>query len=998
MAATVVLAVYSGVSVYECSINAVAVMRRKSDRFLNATQILKVAAVPKPKRLRIIESELPMHLCEKIQGGYGKYQGTWVPFEVGVELARRFNVYEILRPIIDHNPTNNGTTLDETPTKEKASALRQKRAVATRVKKARQDSIDYDPRSSIPTRFSNSTSIKRKPSTGGGPMPASSPIVKRHRNATDDNVYPTNGMPFPPHHPIGAAGLVGHLHHPQLLQHPNGLHPHGIHPTGHPIAQSSPTPSPMDTFYNNASYNPSINSSPVFGVPLVSNGFVPPMALSTPGPLGNAGPASPDPTLPYGGPGSDATPFAEVAAATAATTAITGPTNPTNLKLASPTLTGVERQRALLMALFLNDDLEDLPAALPPGGPSDLDFDLVIDDQGHTPLHWAAALARNSLLEWLIERGADCLKRNHSGQTPLIRALLATEHYDRRSFPDLLVILHDAIPLVDNRSRSVVHHIVQLAGDRRKADAAHYYLECLLEWISQGTTATSRATSAETGVTSDAVTPPPEQVSIATAADTAGLTTNSSSLSSLSAPEPVGTESPDFVNFINLPDANGDTALNLAARLGDTTLIALLVSVGASLDIPNHAGLRPMDFPAVTEVLQAAGRPSEATSGPSALARLTRRLATASSSSTRQGSSAMPAGGAAAAPRSQRIATLVQQVVDDLEDDFQAELHDKQTAITQLQQQLQAATDELAATRATVTTLQARAGERTDVQAQIDRLESIIGSAASAEALAAATAASPFLANLATTTTPMDVNFSEPPFMPSDFDSFSLLGQSTPSSGTTVTAGTPGTSSLRKVGTDGPTGASMQSAAATTTQLVRLRSQTEAYQMVNQLLRQQIEEVQTQAAHREAQIKKVIALCCNIPLEKVDEWVQQLVVAMEPADPNDAASGGDTGGRADAPDSGAILSPTLGMRPPPTSLPTGGHEGMAAAAAAAGSGALNSGDVVDLILSPSMSEEQNIQRLTEFMNSVKRPKKSTTSVPTANPAPGTSTSAVVSAT
>ena len=50
-------------------------MRRRSDGWLNATQILKVADYDKPQRTRILEREVQRGLHEKVQGGYGKYQG-----------------------------------------------------------------------------------------------------------------------------------------------------------------------------------------------------------------------------------------------------------------------------------------------------------------------------------------------------------------------------------------------------------------------------------------------------------------------------------------------------------------------------------------------------------------------------------------------------------------------------------------------------------------------------------------------------------------------------------------------------------------------------------------------------------------------------------------------------------------------------------------------------------------------------------------------------------
>lgn len=58
----------------------VAVMRRRSDSWLNATQILKVAGFDKPQRTRVLEREIQKGEHEKVQGGYGKYQGEFLSF------------------------------------------------------------------------------------------------------------------------------------------------------------------------------------------------------------------------------------------------------------------------------------------------------------------------------------------------------------------------------------------------------------------------------------------------------------------------------------------------------------------------------------------------------------------------------------------------------------------------------------------------------------------------------------------------------------------------------------------------------------------------------------------------------------------------------------------------------------------------------------------------------------------------------------------------------
>lgn len=52
------------------------VMRRQSDNWVNATHILKAAGFDKPARTRILERDVQKGNHEKVQGGYGKFQGT----------------------------------------------------------------------------------------------------------------------------------------------------------------------------------------------------------------------------------------------------------------------------------------------------------------------------------------------------------------------------------------------------------------------------------------------------------------------------------------------------------------------------------------------------------------------------------------------------------------------------------------------------------------------------------------------------------------------------------------------------------------------------------------------------------------------------------------------------------------------------------------------------------------------------------------------------------
>ncbi|KAJ5728221.1 hypothetical protein N7493_004551, partial [Penicillium malachiteum] len=125
-------AIYSNIKVYEMEVNGVAVMKRREDSWLNATQILKVAGVVKARRTKTLEKEIAAGEHEKVQGGYGKYQGTWVNYQRGLDLCREYNVEELLRPLLEYDtspdePSGPTQGLVDTPTKEQAMAAQRKR-------------------------------------------------------------------------------------------------------------------------------------------------------------------------------------------------------------------------------------------------------------------------------------------------------------------------------------------------------------------------------------------------------------------------------------------------------------------------------------------------------------------------------------------------------------------------------------------------------------------------------------------------------------------------------------------------------------------------------------------------------------------------------------------------------------------------------------------------------------------------------------------------------
>lgn len=71
-----IILLWSPSSLIYANANYLKVMRRRHDDWINATHILKAAGFDKPARTRILEREVQKENHEKVQGGYGKYQGV----------------------------------------------------------------------------------------------------------------------------------------------------------------------------------------------------------------------------------------------------------------------------------------------------------------------------------------------------------------------------------------------------------------------------------------------------------------------------------------------------------------------------------------------------------------------------------------------------------------------------------------------------------------------------------------------------------------------------------------------------------------------------------------------------------------------------------------------------------------------------------------------------------------------------------------------------------
>ncbi|KAG0267793.1 transcriptional regulator swi6 [Actinomortierella ambigua] len=724
MTSNIYTAIYSGVPVYETMCRGIAVMKRRADSYLNATQILKVAGIEKGKRTKILEREVLTGEHEKVQGGYGKYQGTWIPFQRGKELAQRYKVEPYLRALFDYDDEGNEGA---TPTKEMAHMVQRTR--------------DY--------RTKNSDS------------PRPSPINKRPRSTSaKPGAGPTGGT--------GGAGGTGGT----------GGTGGGAGAAGgtggggggsQTYSASSMTPSPLHPSFN--AQSPSIPPSPQWPAE------APPRKRAKLHP--SAMPGGQD-----GASGGD------------------------DMVYELQPLDGTERYRTMLMNIFLGDERDPLPDLLTgPTLPADMDIDLLLDDQGHTALHWAAALARTNVWELLVARGADVRRVNYNGESALVRAVLVTNNFDKQSFSSLLDCLHEAIPLVDGKNRTVLHHIVFTAWNRARASSAHYYMECLLEWVAKNTG--------------------------------------------------------DFSSIVDIQDKNGDTALTIAARVGDRYLCKLLTDVGANRELENKVGLKAEDF----------GIDDKVPTGPDNKSFAPR---------VHPNHTDQPPKSDEYPKRGKEIMSVVQKMVEELDGEFTQEIMARQNQWLDTRTLIHSATREMSEVRRAIEQYKKQMQQLAEDQQKVKTLEQAL------EEESQRTRNQKGYASRLRSNPNEDIDqlFSAKLSIDGGNSSSNLnpTGTGINANGITTTTPTtaisvPGLDRLRQLP---PGSAELKDAREQLErEVIALKARVAAYKTNAVELDKELEEVRDKSSDQEMQCKKVIASCCKIPLENVDEVLVPLTLAVE---------------------------------------------------------------------------------------------------------------------
>lgn len=521
-------------SVYEMEVNAVACMKRRKDGWLNATQILKVAGVDKGKRTKVLEKEILTGHYEKVQGGYGKYQGTWISYQRGREFCRQYGVEDMLRPLLDYDMDADGATggQQDTPTKEQAMAAQRKKFYNGGMdgRNGMQQAggtffSNISPMSSVALAAMNKAARINSPGArSGNPYRQSSSLSRQPSQQQIQGMNPSASQQSMMSESSFGGGPVADSAYPSQ----NGWRDPGQEPPRKRMRAS------QDDGMQNMDVDASMRS---------------------------ATPTEPNESFIY-----NQQQFADDAA-------VFDGDEPTTLPpLPAPQAREEEEKKALLLDLFADSGRMDYSTHPAITQLSADDLNIPLDTSANTALHWAATLARVPLLRLLIAKGANIRRGNVAGQSALISAVLVNNSWELSCFPDILELLGALIDVRDAQGRTILHHIAVSCGIKGRAPSSKYYLEALLEFLvrSASTVRSSQQDAANGEIGSQ------EHVV-------------QSSRGAMSLMRFLST-------IVNARDKTGNTALNLVARIGNRSIIQQLLEIKADPSIANYKGVSARDF------------------------------------------------------------------------------------------------------------------------------------------------------------------------------------------------------------------------------------------------------------------------------------------------------------------------------------------------------------------------------------------------------------------
>ena len=509
---------YADTEVYECYIRGEethVVMRRTQDDWINITQVFKIGNFSKNQRTKILEKESSKVQHEKVQGGYGRFQGTWVPRENARMIVDKYKIVDAVADcIINFIPD----PMHPPPTRTKNSVLRRTSpgrkisSPSSYNKTTPKKKMHYDGNGNGHGMLaSNSTTAKKlkKGAKAGveNPSPLQGVVFQTpqqsymgnqstntfngqgHFGATGNSTLPGAGNSFGVS--VSGNSTISHISSNETPQ------TNGYSASQKPL-QFYPVPTSVRPQGNNlqfANTNSNVTMPSSFenenGGRKKSTGKKQGKKKPTASTFLNFVPEVPGSNTPdYSMNSMEST---NMSSQQGDNSQQFNPNNSNDSEqqipsrmIQTPPPIGVEDYKNLILQTLssetnANDKAYSLPVELfyPP---QNFDVDFLIDDQGHTSLHWAAAMANIPLLQLPLNANANALQYNTKGFNAVTKALFYNNNFKNGSFHSLLLALKICLITPDNNGRLPLHYLVELSVNKSKDPAIiNAYTETLLQ-------------------------------------------------------------------------------------------------------------------------------------------------------------------------------------------------------------------------------------------------------------------------------------------------------------------------------------------------------------------------------------------------------------------------------------------------------------------------------------------------------------------------------------
>lgn len=401
------------------------IMRRCKDDWVNATQILKLCNFPKAKRTKILEKGVQQGLHEKVQGGYGRFQGTWIPLADARNLAEEYGISEKLVPVlyIDLNdqsvvfpkkakPPTSGAAVNKDGTPVKRKYIKRKKDDDT-PKKLKFE--DLPPQAVFTQDYNGGRSISHMPD-----MPMHMPQMVLP--PTFQQLEFTPNVKIPANYRAPYGNFPGTF--PQQPQQSQQQQQHNLG-----------TPQYVDEMGQQVFYHQHQKGA---------------LSQST-----------------------NETNWSQEEHTRDSDTSFSSVEN-------KQVLAGVEEDNSHASQLlrFFSEDNAPIPYFLY-NPPPDFDINEAIDDEGHTTLHWAASIGNLNLVHLVLLKGANSLVQSNFGMNPLSKCVSFNNCFDLKNFPHVVDALEMCVINTDINGRTPLHYLCQFSKVKSKLPALIYYLDVI---------------------------------------------------------------------------------------------------------------------------------------------------------------------------------------------------------------------------------------------------------------------------------------------------------------------------------------------------------------------------------------------------------------------------------------------------------------------------------------------------------------------------------------